>query len=270
MIRISWIVEIDPVMGKNNARRMLLLKKIILLSVIVLTAGGFATSTRAQGFNAFQVHLLHASGYKLVQDRATTFTGEWANAWRYGDNFAFVDVAWPFAGEPATYSEWLPRLSLSKLSGREISAGPVRDVLLAGNIKSGDGFRSHLAGLGVSLDLPGFNFVNVNGFRRNDANVPGSAWQLNMSWNRTFTTGALHWEFSGFLNWASAEGTPGKGGYSHPNLLTQPQLMLDLGRLLGSGPDRIYAGVEWQVWRNKFGVDGYDESVLQAALKLKF
>ena len=265
----SGIVEIARVMGKNNARRMLLLKTVILFGAIVLMACGAAAPVAAQGFNAFNVQLLQGSGYKLVKDRATTFTGEWANAWRYGENFAFVDVARPFSGEPGTYSEWLPRLSLSNITGREISAGPVRDVLLAGNIKSGDGFRSYLAGAGVSLDVPGFNFFNVNGFRRNDSGVPGSTWQLNMSWNSTFTTGTLHWEFGGFLNWAAAEGSPGPGAYSHPNLLTQPQLMFDLGRLLGGGPDRIYAGVEWQVWRNKFGVDGFDESVLQAAIKLK-
>lgn len=248
---------------------MPLLKIVFLIGAIVLMAGGTAAPAIAQGFNAFNAQLLYGSGFKLGRDRATTFTGEWANAWRYGDNFAFVDVARPFSGEPATYSEWLPRLSLSSLSGREISAGPVRDVLLAGNIKSGDGFRSYLAGMGVSLDLPGFNFFNVNGFRRNDSGVPGLSWQLGMSWNRTFTTGALHWEFGGFLNWAAAEGTRGAGPYSHPNLLSQPQLFLDLGRLLGGDPDRFYAGVEWQIWRNKFGVDGFDESVLQAAIKLK-
>ncbi len=246
-----------------------MLKIIILFGAILWTAGAAAAPVAARGFHAFNAQLLHGSGFKLGTDRATTFTGEWANAWRYGENFAFVDVARPLTGEPGTYAEWLPRLSLSSLSGREISAGPVRDVLLAGNIKSGDGFRSYLVGAGVSLGLPGFNFFNVNGFRRNDAGVPGATWQLNMSWNSTFTMGALHWEFGGFLNWAAAEGAPGAGAYSHPHLLSQPQLMFDLGRLLGGDPGRIYAGVEWQVWRNKFGVGGFDESVWQAAIKLK-
>jgi len=246
-----------------------LLKKIFLLGVIVLLAGGTASPVIAQGFNAFNLQMLHASGYKLGRDRTTTLTGEWSNAWRYGDNFAFIDTARPFTGEPATYSEWLSRLSLSDLFGREISAGPVQDLLLAGNLKRGDGYRGYLVGIGVKLDVPGFNFFNVNGMHRNDPNLPGSTRQLNMSWGGTFTTGAIHWEFGGFLNWAAAEGISGTGAYSHPNLLTQPQLMFDLGRLLGGGPDRIFAGVEWQVWRNKFGIDGFDESVLQAAIKLK-
>ena len=246
-----------------------MLKKSILLGVIALMHWAAPAPAVAQGFNAVNVHLLHGSGFKLGRDRATTFTGEWINAWRYGENFAFVDVARPFTGEPGTYAEWLPRLSLSRISGREFTAGPVRDVFLAGNIKSGDGFRSHLLGVGVGIDLPGFNFFNVNGFRRNDSKAPGATWQLNMSWNRTFTTGALHWEFGGFLNWAAAEGARASGGYSHPNLLTQPQLLFDLGSLLGGDADRIYVGVEWQVWRNKFGIDGFDESVLQAALKIK-
>ena len=37
-----------------------------------------------------------------------------------------------------------------------------------------------------------------------------------------------------------------------------PQLLLDVGNLWGA-EDRLYAGVEYQVWRNKFGIEGADE-----------
>ena len=243
-------------------------KSMFAAIVITLAAGAFAEPAFSQGFNAFNMQLLRGSGFEPGRTSATNLTGEWANAWNYGDNFAFVDVGSPFAGEAVTYAEWMPRLSLSSLAGREISAGVVRDVLLAGNVKSGEGFRAYLVGAGVNLDVPGFDFFRVNGFRRNDPNLPGATWHLNMAWNKAFTTGSLHWEFGGFLNWAGAEGRPGTSAYSRPNLLSQPQLMFDLGRIFGT-PDRLYAGVEWQIWRNKFGVPGIDESVLQAALKLK-
>ena len=48
-------------------------------------------------------------------------------------------------------------------------------------------------------------------------------------------------------------------------LLAQPQLLLDLGNLWGA-KDKLFAGVEYQYWHNKFGVDGVDESLPQVML----
>ncbi len=245
-----------------------MLKRYANPLIFAALASVFAPTAFAQEFNAFNAQILRASGYKLGRYRATTLTGEWANAWRYGDNFAFVDVASPFGEEWVAYGEWSPRLSLSKLSGREISAGPLRDVLLAGNVQQAGSVTVWLGGVGVDLDIAGFDFFKVNVYRKDIPGFSGTSRQLEMSWRRTFVTGPVHWEFGGFLDWASAEGDRNSGAYSHPNLLSQPQLMFDLGRLLGGAPNRILAGVEWQIWRNKFGVDGFDESVLQAALKL--
>lgn len=88
-----------------------------------------------------------------------------------------------FAGTDL-YAEFAPRLSLSRLTGRSIGFGPVKDFLVAGQV----------------------------------------------------------------------------------NLLLVPQLRLDLGALW-DWPGRLEAGVEYSYWRNKFGIDGVVESVVQPMVK---
>ena len=41
-------------------------------------------------------------------------------------------------------------------------------------------------------------------------------------------------------------------------------------RPAGGRKGQFYAGVEWQYWHNKFGIDGVTESVAQAQLKWLF
>ena len=224
---------------------------------------------QSQGFNAFNLQLLRGAGYEFGREKATITTGEWANAWRYGDNFAFVDVTGPGSGNSVTYAEWTPRLSLSGLSGRNFSVGPIQDLFLAASVEFGEDFTNVLPGVGISLAVPGFNFVQVNGYLRDIHELQGSTMQMTLAWNATFVTGRAHWEFGGFLDWSGAEGRAASGLYSHTNLLMQPQLMLDIGRFFDS-PDRLYAGIEWQYWHNKFGVRGITESAPQLGVKLKF
>lgn len=235
----------------------------------LMLAAAIPATALAQNFNAFNINLQHGSGYKLGPTEKASITGQWVNGWDWGDNFAFMDFAKPPSSPTERFALWAPRLSLGKLRGNEVTAGPVEDVLLAGNIEFGDGFTNYLLGAGLNLDTPGFDFVQVNTYLRNDPEISGATWQMTMVWGAPFMLGSTHWEFTGFFNWAGVEGTPGTSAYSHNNFHAQPQLLLDVGRFAGR-PDKVYAGVEWLYWRNKFGIPGLTESVVQAAIKLKF
>ena len=46
-------------------------------------------------------------------------------------------------------------------------------------------------------------------------------------------------------------------------MLTQPQLLFDVGALQGQR-DKLMLGVEWWYWKNKYGIEGQDESAPQA------
>jgi hypothetical protein len=51
------------------------------------------------------------------------------------------------------------------------------------------------------------------------------------------------------------------------SIITAPRLLVDVGDLVGFGAGKLQAGVEYQIWRNKFGIDDMDEDVAQAMVK---
>ena len=69
--------------------------------------------------------------------------------------------------------------------------------------------------------------------------------------------------FRGFIDLIGAEGD------AVQQLLTQPQLLVDVGSGLGC-EGRLWAGVEYQFWKNKYGIDGVDESFVQLKIMWEF
>jgi nucleoside-specific outer membrane channel protein Tsx len=206
------------------------------------------------------VQVLRGWDYELGERERTIITLEHASRWRYGDVFAFVDFSFGDTTDTA-YGEITPRLSLSRLSGQEMHWGPVSDVLLAATYERGkNGVERYLAGLAVDLDAPGFRFLRVHAFVRDDPSRAGQTWQTSLAWNRPFTIGGEAFVIEGFADFAGSEGS------SAANQLISPRLLWDIGAHAGA-PARLYFGVEWQYWRNKFGVDGVTESLPQVQLK---
>ena len=222
-----------------------------------------------QAWNAFNVQYLYGSNYELEPEQVDILTLEWANGWAYGDNFAFVDITNFVQGDNTLYGEWAPRLSLSKITGKDLSTGPIQDVSLSATVELGEDISNYLIGGAVDLAMPGFKFFQVNGYLRENSELSGSTWQMTIAWSSDFEIGRARWNFSGFIDWAGSEGKSGTFAYSKRNFHAQPQLLLDLGHLLDR-PGKIYAGVEWLYWHNRYGIPGVTESVAQAMVKAHF
>lgn len=203
--------------------------------------------------------------FKLPDDDSrSTITVEHANAWKYGDNFLFFDVTNPLDGDISVYGELSPRLSIGKISGKNLSAPFIKDVLLAGTLEAGtvdggEGFHNYLYGVGLSLNLPGYNFADLNLYLRN-SDYQGTTYQLTHAWQLPFTLGKGSFIFEGFTDIAGGEGS------STFNIDAQPRLLLDLGKCWDA-PGSLYVGTEVIYWRNKFGIKGVNEFAPQAMVK---
>src|SRR5690606_7095982 len=71
-----------------------------------------------------------------------TITFEHASGWSWGDMFLFVDHKW-FNGHSGKdgrtyYGEFSPRLSLGKVTGKDLSFGPIKDVLISATYERGE------------------------------------------------------------------------------------------------------------------------------------
>lgn len=246
-----------------------------LLATIALLFTALQANAGAAEWSSTNIQYLYGNSYEAIYfDPArgeldsydvsgAIITLEHVNGWKYGDNFFFVDMTNAERSgtdiDTGLYGEISPRLSFSKMSGADLSAGIIKDVLLTSTLEVGSGFHNYLYGLAVDLDLPGWPVFQVNWYVRNEAGTD-TGQQITLVWVKPFTLGGLDFTFEGFLDYAY-DLDP-----SEDNLLTAPRLLVDLGKTWGA-PGVLQAGVEYQIWRNKFGIDGIDEDVAQVMLK---
>lgn len=210
-----------------------------------------------------------------------------ASAHKYGRNFFFVDFLNSQEGEPAgrddfeVYGEWYTSLSLSSVTGRNLKFGPLKDINLtaglnAGAKSNGANPRVVLYGVTLDFDVPGFIFFNVDFLRYDDhGHFAGldqdlcASWQVTPAWLSKFNIGPTKWVFTGHVDWIKDRcGADGLAG-SSDEILAQPELKLDVGDFFGK-PDTVYAGIEYQYWKNKFGFKGLDENNPQLIISWKF
>jgi len=232
---------------------------------LILASALLALPTAAADWSSTAACLLYGSGYQMTaSEDQTILTLEHASGWTYGDNFFFFDIGQPFDMDTTVYGEWHPRLSLGKMTRRNMGFGFVKDVLIATELNVGEGWRAYLYGVGFDLTIPHFQFFALNLFIRDEIPFDASpTFQISPSWNLPFTLGSARFEFRGFLDYAGSHGD----GVAH--LLMQPQLLLDLGHF-SSRSDKLYAGIEYQYWNNKYGVDGVKDNLVQIMGKWVF
>ena len=128
------------------------------------------------------------------------------------------------------------------------------------------GIQNHLVGAGVDLDVPGFRFVQLNLYQRLPHEGDGNTTQLTAVWNYTTPVGKSAFICDGFLDWVINS----DGGYSD-NLHFCPQFKFDVGMLMGWDANRLNIGIEYDYWKNKYGIEGADlQHAVSAMVKSHF
>ncbi len=257
------------------------MKQLRTIAGAATLAALVAAPTQAEQFWADNsVSVLHSADYYDVahalgftQEKtfeATVMTVEHASGHDWGDAFFFVDRIngkGSSSDFSETYGELSPRFSLSNMTGAELKAGPVTDVLLATTYEFGETIAgntsqdNYLYGVGLNWDLPGFAFFQTNFFYANNDNVDDDL-QLTVVYGVPFSTGDVDWMFDGYIDWSSAQDDH-KADF-HFN----PQLRADVGKFIGITKSKLEAGIEYSYWHNKFGIQSDDaESAVSALIK---
>ncbi|WP_220814773.1 outer membrane protein OmpK [Pseudomonas paralcaligenes] len=250
-----------------------------------LLAGSQALAADLLQWQDNSLTYLNGIDFKIDPPRQQTVTFEHASGWSFGDLFIFVDgikyntEATNGAGDGHTfYGEISPRLSFGKISGADLSFGPIKDVLLAATYEFGeDDVDAYLLGPAVDLDIPGFDFFQLNTYYREpDGKRDGSGvWQITPAWSYTIPVGNSDLVIDGFMDWV----VDNDDSY-HANLHFNPQVKYDLAKAMGWGK-RFYVGVEYDYWSDKYGIDddsylgdeilgGTDQSAISLLLKGHF
>ena len=180
------------------------------------------------------------------------------------------------------YSEGQATLSLSKLTSRSLSLGPLKDIGVTAGFNYGarnSSFRPNarvgLLGPTFDFNVPGFTYFNVDVLAYRDAGSyegfgggrlcgrPSTTYQITPVWLMPFNIGGARFVFDGYTDVIGAHGTCSQ------QVLVEAQAKLDVGNFWGV-PDKFYVGLELQYWRNKFGTRGVKETVPQLVVQWKF
>jgi len=218
-------------------------------------------------YHSTNIQALRGHGYELGPKRRSIITLEHASGWSFGDLYTFCDLSLKEGdNDDDLYCEATPRFSWNKITGKSVSYGLLKDVLLAFQTEQGeDGIGRYSYGVGVDLNLPYFKFFKVNNFIRNNPDRKDQTFQIYTAWNLPFEAAGAHFIFEGFVDVFGEE-----GGTTVPHQLAQPRLLIDVGDLLWDQSGQLFAGGEYQYWHNKFGIDGVTESTFQAQIKWVF
>ncbi|MCP1483492.1 Nucleoside-specific outer membrane channel protein Tsx [Pseudomonas sp. NFPP07] len=246
-----------------------------------LLAGAQATAGELLQWQNNSLTYLYGKDFTINPQIQQTVTFEHADAWKYGDNFLFIDKIFyngkkdGNVGPNTYYGEFSPRLSFGKIFDQKLEFGPIKDVLLAMTYEFGEGDNeSYLIGPGFDLAIPGFDYFQLNFYNRQTegSRAGDNVWQITPVWSYTIPVGSSDILIDGFIDWVVDNDKNAKGEY-HANLHINPQIKYDLGKALKLGDKQLYVGIEYDYWKNKYGVKDtpyFDTDQNTASLLLKY
>lgn len=246
--------------------------KPILLKVVALT-GLLTLSSPAANADIFDwtsnnIQALYGNDFQLGDKDRATITIEHSDGWLYGYNFFFVDTVVHNDIGIEFYSEIYTYLSLKKITGLNGSLGLIKDIsimagLNIGNKPEHDNFKAYLLGINFDFANDWFNYlqISVSAYKADDVSDKYGV-QITPVWSLPFELAGVKFKFRGFTDF-NLGNTNATGTFS---ILSQPQLLLDVGALAGWKSDKVYLGTEYQHWHNKYGIKGIDEHVVQAMI----
>lgn len=268
-------------MRSNLSTRSCLTTGLLLASTVLSSTFSSNSSAGSAQWSSTNIQYLYGDNYQAidfdpvkgklvgVDNAASIITLEHVNGWKYGDNFFFVDITNPDRNDATAptsfYGEISPRLSFSKMLDADLSTGIIKDVLITTTMEVGEGFHNYLYGVAVDLDIPSVPVFQINYYIRNEitaATDTGS--QLTLVWLYPFSTGPIAWTFEGFLDYAW--GLDSEEAPTEDNIVAGPRLLVDIGKFMDA-EGTLQMGIEQQIWRNKYGINGIDEDVTQLMVK---
>lgn len=233
-----------------------MVKKLLLLSLLPAV---FSLSAQAKTlWSDYSVTYLNGSNYEVGDSDREVLTIEYASGTSWGDHFMFFDRLESDNGDTETYGEFSPRFKIN-----DLDTAFMKNLYVATTIEVGDGFTNYLYGLGTDLVVPGFNYFQLNAYRRNNDDGDGS-YQLTAVW--AVPVGPLLYD--GFMDYATGVDNTAFGDTEAQMNLTS-QLKYDIAPHLNLDT-KLYVGVEYAYWTNKFGIDGADENNVNLLVKFHF
>lgn len=230
------------------------MKKLMYLGLLALPAQADVL------WSDFSLSYLNGSHYEVGDTDREVATFEYVTGTSWGGMFMFIDRLHSDNGDKETYGEFSPKFTLLEFD----QSSWVKSISAASTIEIGEDFTHYLYGVGAGFKPVGFNYLNVDLYRRNNDSGKDN-WQTTITWAVPFEVASSEWLFDGFLDWSSAIGEQGTAA----SMNWTSQLKWNLAPYVGL-KSPLYVGMEYVFWNNKFGIQGVDERNANLLLKWHF
>lgn len=205
--------------------------------------------------------------------------------WEYGTMFLYYDITGPFTSALANVSSnekggFFGGITVAvsakkvgeKLMNAKFDWGALLDLSVKYEAEHVSKFGMlHYYGLQWDLAIPFLDFFGVTTVIRNDTVFEGVAVQLGAAGQKTLSVGGQDFIIGGFISWGlfgeGASRNPAFGSAGNWFLVTQPQLLFDLGKPIGFTPAKLYVGLEYQIALNRYLIESKTENVLQGMVR---
>ncbi|MET3228294.1 UNVERIFIED_ORG: nucleoside-specific outer membrane channel protein Tsx [Burkholderia sp. 1263] len=226
----------------------------LLLAAIGSSQSVFAYSGGFVNYQSFDVSGYLQGGNKV--DPKTTFSPifESFGDYRFGDLYTYsifeTSLQNDYAGGATTYYyKLVPRLSLGKLLGKDISLGPFKDITFAQWIsKTEHRGYNYFPGIGIDWQAPWIGWLRtIYYWERN----PGLGWndrRLHIDYGFPFST-----KLGDFRIVGTFDHTFGLHGQAETTDF-KPELHYDLGKELGQPGGHLWLGIVLNPIRNKYKI----------------
>ena len=228
--------------------------KSLLIMLLCITS---ITAQAKTVWSDFSVTYLNGSDYEVGDTDREVITLEYVSGTTWGDTFMFFDRLKSSNGDVETYGEFSPRIKI-----KDYNDSFVKSVYFAPSVEFGPE-TNYLIGLGVDLDISAFDYFQVNAYLRNNGEGDNSE-QLTLAWG--IPLGPLYYD--GFMDYATAVDNTANGDTKAQMNFTS-QLKYNLSPMLDLDT-KLYIGIEYAYWINKFGIDGVDENNVNLLVKYHF
>ncbi|HLO66233.1 MAG TPA: hypothetical protein VK188_04400 [Holophaga sp.] len=216
----------------------------------------------------------------------------------YGGNFFNVDMIKSDGNDPMNsegpgtsggaqevYCTYKHNWSLSKLFGKKMEFGPVRDVeFVAGfdyaakNTRFAPAVYKLMAGPQFSFKVPGFLTVAALYYKEKNHNSFGTfnpvghmdvtfdaTYQIAAAWGINVPLGSVSTVVKGFGTLTGAKGKDGSNVETKPETLVNLHWMFDFSEVVGTKKGSWLIGPGVQYWDNKFGDPTYEKDAVRPA-----
>ncbi|MDU9411283.1 hypothetical protein [Pseudomonas sp. zfem005] len=142
-----------------------------------------------------------------------------------------------FATERPAFTAGLSPKVLAELPGH--TPAPLQMRLSGAQAAPAPGQGGNLLGPAFDLQAPGFDYLTLSLYDRDDQDEPGHSVQFSGAWAYAFRLGEASWMLDGGLDWAGAEGDREQG------LSFSPQLSFDAGDYFFAQGRQLFLGIQY-------------------------